>query len=80
MTENRRERRAYMRLDPEKVRLRLIALGMSDARLKEKTRITEETWQRIVAGKGIWMDTAVRVQNALEVRNSPGDRASGQAG
>ena len=64
----------------QKVRLRLIALGMSDARLKEKTRITEETWQRIVAGKGIWMDTAVRGPERAGGEKSPGDRASGQAG
>ena len=65
----RRKRSGYMRLDPTAVELRRIGLGMSVKDLKDAATISDETWQRILKGEEIWMDSAVDVQNALGVKN-----------
>lgn len=58
-----------MRLDPTAVELRRIGLGMPVKDLKDAATISDETWQRILKGEEIWMDSAVDVQNALGVKS-----------
>ena len=69
MSTTRKKRSGYMRLDPTEVELRRIGLGMSVKDLKDAATISDETWQRVIKGEEIWMDSAVDVQKALGVKN-----------
>ena len=56
-----------MRLDPVKVDFYRIRAELTAVELREKALIREDTWEKILRGDDIWLDSAVNVRKALGV-------------
>lgn len=69
MTQRNSGRDGNPRLDPAKVEYYRLAIGMSVKDLKIAAGLADETWRRVLRAEPIWMESAVKIQKALQVQS-----------